>query len=81
MKRVTTQEDFDKYPDGTIFRLLHTGQGWEEDEGKIVKVIKKGDKLRIYVDQGFYYFSDRNDQSNAVDDYSFEIYKADKDEL
>lgn len=70
--RIDTIEKYNKYPDGTIFNMFLSGDDWKEEYGSAFKVIKVGDKL-YEIKPAYYRFSERNDNGNYGEDYSFEI--------
>ena len=70
--RIDTIEKYDKYPDGTIFDIFLSGDDWNEDYGSKFEAIKVGDKL-YKIKKPYYRFSERNDNKNYGEDYSFEV--------
>jgi hypothetical protein len=76
--KITTQEEYDKIPDGHIFRVLYTGRDWCKMYGRTEKVTKQGDKL--FTDEDHYVeFSERNDDIGYIFDFSFQVFYSMKD--
>lgn len=69
--RVTTQEQYDKYENGTIFDIYLSGTDWQEDYGKRKRVIKIDDQL--FEIGNLYLFSERNENPCYGLDYTFEV--------
>ena len=70
--RIDTIEQYNKYPDGTIFDIFLTGDDWDDDYGAAFKVVKLGDKL-YEVKDSYYCFSEKNEGKSYGMDYSFEL--------
>ena len=52
--KISTQEEYDKIPDGANLKVVLEGDSWDEDCGNSVDVLKMGNKLydspRTYYD-------------------------------
>jgi hypothetical protein len=57
---VNTQEEYNKFPDGTIFNLFLEGEEWDNDFCKVEKVVKLGNHLLVL--NNHYDFSERDDK-------------------
>ena len=57
---VNTQEEYNKFPNGTIFNLFLEGESWDEEFCKVERVIKVGDHLLVLKEH--YNFSENNDK-------------------
>ena len=57
---VSTQEEYNKFPDRTIFNLFLEGEEWDNNFCKVEKVIKLGNYLLVLND--YYDFSERDDK-------------------
>lgn len=72
---IDTVEKYEKLPDFTQFKLVHTGDAWEDDKYEMYDVIKIGDKL-VEIKPGGWLFSERNEgDGTIVDDFSFVLIK------
>lgn len=72
---ITTDEEYEKIPDGAILTLVPAGDAWH-DKGKAYKVIKIDDELREITDN-FWNFSEKDDIEYDFrdNDYSFIVIK------
>ena len=66
--KITNKEQFDKLPNGTIFKLFLSGEGWDEDFGNSPWAIKKNNKLYTIKLNDWYDFDELDDQ------YSVEVF-------
>lgn len=68
--KITNKEQFDKLPNGTIFKLFLSGEDWDEDFGNSPWVIKKNNKLyTIKLDEWFDF-----NECIINDQYSVEVF-------
>lgn len=68
MKRLT-YENCKNLPDGTILRLIRTGEEWEDDIFKACTVIKSNSRL-YEISSGFWYIDEIDDK----DGYEIEAF-------
>ena len=64
---IKTNEQYNKIKDGTILKLIQTGDDWDDGCGESFNVIKIGDKLyQLSFNQGYWSFSERDDEGYEI---------------
>ena len=76
--KINSREELDALPDGTIVRVMLTGEDWDDEAGHVEQCVKVGNKMFKYTT---YYtaedaFNDRDDDNLEV-----EIFKYNKDQI
>ena len=68
--KITNKEQFEQFPNGTIFKLFLSGEGWDEDFGNNPWVIKKNNKLYTIKLNDWFDFN----ECLIKDQYSVELF-------
>lgn len=73
--KITNKEQFNKFPNGTIFKLFLSGESWDEEFGDNPWVIKKDNKLYVIEKNNWFDFNECNiNDGYDNDEYDIEVF-------
>jgi len=76
--KINSKEELEALPDGTIVRVILTGEAWDDEAGNVEQCVKVRNKMFKYAS---YYtaedaFTDKDD-----DNLEIEVFKYNKDQI